>query len=210
MILEGIDTDFYNDPQTPIIIGIKGPVLSGKSIFPDSAKQYLLGDNCEPIFASDAYDEHLIGRHGGKMFEFSFGNAADHAKFSDSTSNGSSANEWLNRFMADRKFGGLSFISHYNRVPLLDDKNGEPVPLDLKIEIQDHPGFLWDTRLKEMAAATFTPSDSVMRKAINITAGDHLDHRLNNSPKFQEMMRILNTPVNGLIIPGYNPPSIAG
>ncbi len=127
VIVDGIDPVFMTDPQHPVIVSIKGSGSAGKKIFPDVARQKLLGDTalCS-LVGKEEYDEFWTKAVNGRMLEVDFVNIAwEHGykspvlkKVLDDSYLSSELRQKMpaalcEAFLAARQYGGLSYIHNY-------------------------------------------------------------------------------------------------
>lgn len=74
-LIGGIDPLFFEDQDNPVIVTVRGSQSSGKKIFYDAAKKFLLGgdDNCQTRLDPD---EHNEGLYNGRRISVDFVDAA--------------------------------------------------------------------------------------------------------------------------------------
>lgn len=192
MIVASIDPELLKDPANPIIISVRGSKGGGKKIFPDAAREALLGPDAR-FRGKENFDEFWIGSHDNEELEIDFINAAFNTSYhrsyaADTPKNrvwGISQAETLQNFLMEREFGGITFIHNSN-------KSSKKAGIDICLE---HDGALpvtyafskmWRSGLKKTFNALAAENKWVRFVRIQIN-----NEALLSSPIFQKLLESL-------------------
>lgn len=172
----GIELEFLQDRERPVLVSVRGSFAGGKKIFPDAAHRVLLSSSGDYAFRGvKEWDEYWTGTVNGKKTEVSFININKTNGFSDKTLDDIwSQGCLIKSFLRLRRSGGVAFIHNSNEFG--EDEAG----IDIR---------LIAPRLSFLEAAAGQPERAVCAKWARRVEIRVKDSRLLGSAKFQQALR---------------------